>query len=370
MNDTAKIKCKNCGYELHENERPCPHCGSSQRSYEFVISTSMGLTANIKTQQFRESEFENYLVQLLELSSNFRKIKRDTRVSVKAWIRADIIAEEKTDGRWKNIVIECKSATTFTEDRLKVTIAKLISYQKLAPLSQLVFAFPGVLSVGAIQSLKKKGIQIWDLTFLSQLFRTEIPQVKHPIFQALLSGVKPPLVQTKEDNLINDLTSCPKGKLYWSKYQNLVGSILEQLFCPPLLPPLKENPDALAINRRDFIFPNYADNGFWSFLRDKFSADYIVVDAKNYSDKIGKNQVLQMANYLKSHGAGLFGLIVCRGGSNRSCDLTVNEVWIIEKKLIIILTDSDLKEMLTANKSGTDPEIIIRQKIEDFRLKL
>jgi hypothetical protein len=36
--------------------------------------------------------------------------------------------------------------------------------------------------------------------------------------------------------------------------------------------------------------------------------------------------------------------------------------------MIITLNDDDLMQMLESEKSGLDPEDLIRQKIEDFRL--
>jgi hypothetical protein len=95
-------------------------------------------------------------------------------------------------------------------------------------------------------------------------------------------------------------------------YQKLVGRTLEYLFCPPLKTPISELGDRPAVNRRDLILPNYAPDGFWKFMRDNYQADYIVVDAKNYRGEVKKKDALQVANYLKPHGAGLFGLIITR----------------------------------------------------------
>ncbi len=330
----------------------CPNCHSSQE------------------RQVRHFEFQDYLVQLLTLNDNFRKITINFPLSRVPRLQADIWAEEKVNDGWQSIIIECKSATTFTLDRLNDAIVQLKQYQSHSRTSKFILAFPGRLSAQASQNLKNISIEIWDLPYLSNKFVAEIPKVQHPILQSLLSGGKPSLVKSPEEILVDKLDLCKAGRADWVSYQNLVGNILERLFCPPLLPSLRENADAFAVNRRDFIFPNYADDGFWAFLRAKYSADYIIVDAKNYTGKVKKEQVLQMANYLKPHGAGLFGLIVCRNGGDRSCVLTLREVWIVERKLIIILTDYDLKEMLVAKSAGTQPESIVRQKIEDFRLDL
>jgi hypothetical protein len=101
-------------------------------------------------------------------------------------------------------------------------------------------------------------------------------------------------------------------------------------------------------------------------LRHRYKGDYIVVDAKNYDGLVGKNDVLQIGNYLKQHGTGLFGLIVTRQGEDSSSLETRKEQWTTYDKLIIILTDDEIKAMLSSNR----PEEIIKQKIEDFRLDL
>ena len=48
--------------------------------------------------------------------------------------------------------------------------------------------------------------------------------------------------------------------------------------------------------------------------------------------------------------------------------MTRREQWIIHRKLIIILNDDDLNQMVSFASNRSDPGIVIRQKIEDFRL--
>jgi hypothetical protein len=75
---------------------------------------------------------------------------------------------------------------------------------------------------------------------------------------------------------------------------------LEYLFTPPLAKPIPELTDKDKVNRRDFILPNYTENGFWAFLREKYTTDYIVIDAKNHRGKIKKNEVLQIISATKN----------------------------------------------------------------------
>lgn len=238
-------------------------------------------------------------------------------------------------------------------------IDQLSRYRSLAdPKVRFIFAFPGEFDLKSKGRISQLDIEIWDLPYISDRFKVEIPKVFHPTLQSLLT--KKPSFVSPERKIIHDLKDCNPGKAEWPKYQKLVGEILERLFCPPLATPISELSDYTKTNRRDFIIPNYAEDGFWAFIRSQYSGDYIVVDAKNYVGKISKSHVLQISNYLKKHGAGLFGIIMCRRGGNRSCVQTIREVWAIDRKLIIILNDSDVEKMLLEKANGRDPEIILR----------
>jgi hypothetical protein len=174
--------------------------------------------------------------------------------------------------------------------------------------------------------------------------------------------------ESMAETLLTTLESTPPGRPAWVQYQKWVGSALEYLFYPQLAKPISELSNQTRTNRRDFIFPNYATEGFWAFLRSHYSAHFVVVDAKNLTKRVSKAEVLQLANYLSDHGAGLFGLIVSRHQSAYGAEVTQREQWAIHRKMIIVLNDTDMKQMFTIYLSGDDPSDLIRQKIEDFRL--
>ena len=104
-----------------------------------------------------------------------------------------------------------------------------------------------------------------------------------------------------------------------------------------------ESADASGVNRRDVILPNHAPGGFWKSMRDAYKADYIVVEAKNYKRPITKTQALQVANYLKPHGAGMFAIIATRNGANASCMGIIREQWTTYGKMMVVLTGDDIK---------------------------
>jgi hypothetical protein len=60
------------------------------------------------------------------------------------------------------------------------------------------------------------------------------------------------------------------------------------------------------LSRRDYVLPNYAaDYSFWQFMRTHYEAHLVVAEVKNLSRGPGKNEILQVANYLNPRGTGL-----------------------------------------------------------------
>jgi len=317
-----------------------------------------------------EFEFVAYLAELLRLSPDFDNVEIDPVLSSKDRVlRPDLFAQERVPGRLENLYIECVPYHVLTDQRIDDVAARLISYRDATRDGTVVLALPGTLPDAATKQLTQSGIEVWDQPYLSQRFGQEVTQTERRLLRHLLTKT-PPKKQTAEERLVRELRGCAPGRSDWLKYQKLVGRILEMLFCPPLSAPLPERSDALEINRRDYILPNYAEEGFWSFLRTNYHAHFVVADAKNYVRRVTKKEALQIANYLKLHGAGLFGLILSRKGYDRGCDFTLRELWAVHQKLVIVLTDSDIEQMLDAKSNGRPPEELIRQKIEDFRLSM
>ena len=118
------------------------------------------------------------------------------------------------------------------------------------------------------------------------------------------------------------------------------------------------------------IFENSAVDGFWSQIRNTYSAHYVVADAKNYGAPLKKQPVLDIAHYLKPYGCGLFGLLVSRKGAGLSALHAIREQWIGGQKLIVVLSDSELEEMINIKADGGKPEEVIRKAIADFRMSL
>ncbi|MFS0700069.1 hypothetical protein AB6N24_08880 [Cellulomonas sp. 179-A 4D5 NHS] len=314
-------------------------------------------------------EFEHLVARVAPHLLDTSSIVREPRLADGA--QPDLVARLPDGGR---VIIEAKAVTPGTPRRVREAANQLSYYaeqlrqaEQLDRAPLLILAVPGTLAPHLQQSLRQRGIDLWDGALLARALRrlglrAEAERLAQPREDQLLS------VREPAEELSARLRRVECGRANWATYQRLCGDILSFLFCPPLEQPISESANESKINRRDFVIPNYVSDGFWGFMRDKYAAEYIVVDAKNYCKGIEKDQVLQIANYLNRHGAGLFGVIISRGPSRSSAELTRREQWILHSKLILTLTDDDLQQMLSNKQAGADATDVVRQKIEDFRL--
>ncbi|TLW92090.1 hypothetical protein FFT09_14505 [Saccharomonospora piscinae] len=312
----------------------------------------------------RNFEFEDLAQQALLQIMNPSTIMRNYQINSKSEV--DFFLEFE-NGR--TAVVDVKTVTPGTRSRLHQLADQLhfISYKaqelqgnKVPP--ERILVIPGVLSLANREFLLSQEIRVIDgndirnagVNLQPEPYKEEFSkrESEYEVAQSLqrrLSGIEP-------------------GKSTWSEYQSTCKDILEFLLCPPLKAPIAESANKSGVNRRDIIFPNYATGGFWAYMRSFYEAHYIVVDAKNYAGQIKKQDILQLANYLSPHGSGLFGMIVTQGAKSDSAEVTIREQWYMHKKMIIILDNDDLGQMLTMKAALEDPSTQIRQKIEDFRL--
>jgi hypothetical protein len=357
-------RCALCGTKLSAETMEIDHLApkSSVDSSNLLILCP-DCNASAHSRRFREFDFQQYLLRLIKQNNRFTAVEEEKIIGDRVKYALDIFAI--FDGM--EIAIEVKSFSYVNRPRIRDLLSQLLLYKRFLTRCRLVLAFPGILNDEDRAIFTKKGIDVWDVTFISNLFVAEIPNTPHPAFASLFSKQPP---QKPEEELIVKLSSTACGTKEWSLYQRLLRETLERLFCPLLATPIYEHPDEFNINRRDFILPNYAPDGFWSYMRETYKADFVVVDAKNSCKKVTKRDVLQVSNYLKRHGTGLFGIIIGRQGGDKSSLLTLREIWSNEQKLILILNDEDIKQMLMLKSVGNNPEDVLKEKIQQFRLSI
>jgi hypothetical protein len=147
--------------------------------------------------------------------------------------------------------------------------------------------------------------------------------------------------------------------------------ILRHLFVPPLAEPHEQPRTYSGIDRRDAIFPNRVTDTSqpWGLLRHDLSARLVLVEFKNYFDsEIGKEETDQTRNYLKS-AMGKLAIICCSKLPSDAAHRRRNSIFSEEGKVILFVTNANLKEMLDMKDRGDDPSVFVLDSVERFLIQ-
>lgn len=314
-------------------------------------------------------EFERYVYLLLVSTEKFDEIETFRVVGNR---EIDILAKEKTkDSIFEEVywAIEIKKYSgPVPVVIIEGILSKLNDLRNHFPGTKSLLIAPSGFTTPAMALASRSGVKFWGL---EDLYKLTPERLQVEIFNATFDEtVLLPSPSSKEDALIESLKAIAFGKNQWSQFQQTTSKILEHLYCPPLETPKYELRDYDSRNRRDMIYENSAIDGFWRMIRDTYLAHYLVVDSKNYKAAISKQPIVEIAHYLKPYGCGMFGIIVSRVGGGSAAYHAIKEQWIANNKLILILSDSDIIEMLQIKKANGNPESVLRRIIADFRMSL
>lgn len=173
------------------------------------------------------------------------------------------------------------------------------------------------------------------------------------------------------EKMITRLDNCPEGMTGCYEYESICVHILDKLFVPPLGKVHIQCRTESGNDVRDAIFPNRSDDKNWKFIREKYNADFILFEFKNYAKKgtgIDKHTVNQISSYLKPTLTN-FGIICSKKKPSRSALIKRSEEFRDHKKLILFLSNEDLKKMLRLKCQKLEPSDVIIDLIDKFRME-
>ncbi len=167
--------------------------------------------------------------------------------------------------------------------------------------------------------------------------------------------------------LLARLESCPAGRERAGDYQRLVLEILNFLFNPDLIDGKLEEATAEGTERRDIVFTNDSDEPFWACVRTEHSGLLLMFETKNTVD-LDMAAVNQTSTYLGDR-LGRLGLIVTR---QAECDAVRRKLFSVwndssPRKVILVLADEHLKELLRVRGAGKSTTKWMQQHYRRFR---
>lgn len=206
--------------------------------------------------------------------------------------------------------------------------------------------------------------------------RTEIERVDRYIDakEKTADKAQPTLAYLEDDAVASEvarqkalLASVTPGATDASKYQRTVLAIINYLFSPELIDGEIEVRTHEGTERRDIIFTNDSDQSFWAYLRTEHSAFLLMFEAKN-SVELELAHLNQTATYLGDR-LGRVGFIVTRNPASSTAQRKAFSIFndSTPRKVILILSDQDLYEMLDMKSRGQEPMRFVQKLYRKFR---
>lgn len=270
----------------------------------------------------------------------------------------------------------------YSRPRTGTTVLRQLAVQ-LNSAKQLTGATNGLLIVSMLlpQNLKddievREGITVWDSLQLNDLLARH-PEVEQDFLLLLdaQAGTRRGLEQSvpldsRAQELISHLEALPSGRETFREFEDLCVEILNYAFFPQLGVPSVQSRSEDGLDIRDAVFPITGDHAFWQEIKRICSTRFMVAEFKNYADSVRQREVESIQQYLYSKAMRTFGVLCSRNQPSESALLARRRAWVESGKLILLLSDEELKDLIRAKSYGEKPTDVLDAQLEEFFLRL
>ena len=276
------------------------------------------------------------------------------------------------DGTKTLVEVKHFRRTRFPAEIFRRFIQDLMKFKELSKAKRSLIVFSNMVHADSLRDAEEiDDLDVWDNAFLNKLL------LRHPTieqeFLYLLAAQKkasfglPKEETTKNENIfIEKLKSIKPGRNEWRIYEDLCIEILTCVFTPPLSPPKIQSRSEDGLDRRDAIYAIRPGNKIWDALRTECRTRFVVAEFKNFEDEPGQKEVESLQQYLFPKAMRSFGILCSRKKPSGSALLARRRAWVESEKLIVMLSDEGMIDLLNAKDSGNDPAEIIDAQLEEF----
>lgn len=153
-------------------------------------------------------------------------------------------------------------------------------------------------------------------------------------------------------------------------YESLCKKVFSFLFDPSLFGFESQTGTSDGANRYDFICRIGTDRAFWNALKTDFRTRAILFECKNYTDPITADQIYSTERYLFSSALRTVCFLIARKGGDDSCQRAAQGAMRESGKLILVLSNLDLIEMLEFGDDIDSAENHLDERIWRFIISL
>lgn len=174
----------------------------------------------------------------------------------------------------------------------------------------------------------------------------------------------------KVNPFIERLNKINEGEDDAQKYEKLCGEIINFLFEENINKYKEQKKTDDGLNRYDAIARISPKTAFWKFIAEEIGSRYVVFEFKNYRENIGQGQILTTEKYLLNLALRRVAFIFCRAGCSNSAEKMLKGALRESGKVIFVLNDEDIINMLNMKENGLEPSDYLFDKADELFMTL
>lgn len=272
-------------------------------------------------------------------------------------------------------IVLCKKMKSTTEcaRRLRELVGHASNARSVMNASHAMLIVSSRIPSEHIRSIEELDhVTIWDFDRIATIIRR--PSALREQFgsfveeqQRLEQDAKSPLTNdSRGADLLRRLSEVRAGIESWRQYEDVSIEILNHVFIPPFRVPLIQSISEDELDRRDAIYPLSMGNSTWDGIAAQFRTRFVVAEFKNHLEAPDQKDVEAAAQYLLPKGMRTLCLLCTRKPPSKSALKARRRAWMEADKLVLLLSDEDMRDLLIAKAGGEDPTVIIENKINEF----
>jgi len=291
-------------------------------------------------------------------------------------VRVDFVIESK-DGLRSPVELKIRKKPIATIDILPIFNHLRTTEFTDEMVSPIIVAVPRLTPQAKEFARRQKNFRVWDADTLVEKSQP-FPDLRKQLAQFLVSEEAPEaphLTGSSDDKegleLIFRLQQhVAQNTLTPQDYEHLCQQVFTYVFDPYLCDFRRQVETSDGANRYDFICRINSGNEFWDSLKRDFRTRAILFECKNYNDKISADQVYSTERYLFNGALRTVCFLISRLGPDDGCIRAAQGAMREAGKLVLLLSNADLVELIHLTPEAGGPENYLDEKIWDFVVSL
>jgi hypothetical protein len=265
------------------------------------------------------------------------------------------------------------------EDRVSVQeirhLEQAFSEMSAGPDVLCVITSGDLTSIGRNVSVENPRIRIWDRPILDALSNRHVSVfgryfaaygiARETLLTRLDEVANQPPTASELESFTRRLEAIPPGRADFRDYEDIGTEIWNYTFEGKLGPGRPQERTIDGKQRRDVLFRNLRASRFFNRIAERYGADLIVVDFKNYTDPVDPDVIDDVCKYA-NEAIGRLLIVVCRRGMADAARATQVRRFRDQHVLVLPVSDTQMLEMVSRKENRDEPEDVLEDLLDDF----